>query len=461
MSNPVSTDQLQPLVATWLPTQRWFGGKGRDATIIMRELAKLPDTTPQVTLWVADVHYADGSSEAYQVPLVRHEQPAESLEHVLLGSLVEDGRVYWVYDALHDKTVTAAWLAGVREERVAGPLRFTRLVEPDLVPVDEPSLALTVEQSNTSLMFGAKALLKVFRRLLPGINPDIEVHTALGAEGAKHIAKLLGFVDATVDGERYALAMVQEYLTSATDGWALATASVRDLMAEGDLHAAEAGGDFAGEAHRLGEAVAEVHAELALAFGTAVLDSDGVRERAAAMHARLDHAAAVVPQLGDLSKGLGELFDAFAALGGGATVQRIHGDLHLAQALRTVERWVVIDFEGEPLANLEARRAFDTPLRDVAGMLRSFEYAGYHRVVETQATPQLNYRASEWAERNRGAFCDGYAEAIGADPREQSTLLRAYEADKAVYESVYESRNRPTWLPIPLVSLTRLAEGVQ
>jgi maltokinase len=455
------SSQLQPLVATWLPTQRWFGGKGRDATITIRELAKLPDTTPQVTLWVADVQYADGSSEAYQVPLVKHEQPAESLEHVLLGSLVEDGRVYWVYDALHDKTVTAAWLAGVRAERVAGPLRFTRLVEPELVPVDEPSLALTVEQSNTSLMFGAKALLKVFRRLLPGINPDIEVHTALGAEGAKHIAKLLGFIDATVDDERYALAMVQEYLTSATDGWALATASVRDLMAEGDLHAAEAGGDFAGEAHRLGEAVAEVHAELALAFGTAVVDADGVHERAAAMHARLDYASAVVPQLGDLAKGLGELFDAFAALGGGAIVQRIHGDLHLAQALRTVERWVVIDFEGEPLADLEARRAFDTPLRDVAGMLRSFEYAGYHRVVETQATSQLNYRASEWAERNRGAFCDGYAQAIGADPREQSIVLRAYEADKAVYESVYESRNRPTWLPIPLVSLTRLAEGVQ
>ena len=233
-------------------------------------------------------------------------------------------------------------------------------------------------------------------------------------------------------------------------------------MAEADLHAAEAGGDFAGEAHRLGEAVAEVHADLAAGFGTAVLDADGVRERAAAMHvapgARSRGGAATRRSRDGATA---KLFDAFAGLGGGAVVQRIHGDLHLGQALRTVERWVVIDFEGEPLAELEARRAFDSPLRDVAGMLRSFEYAGHHRVVETQASPQLNYRASEWAERNRGAFCDGYAEAIGADPREQAIVLRAYEADKAVYEAVYESRNRPTWLPIPLVTLTRLAEGVQ
>ena len=86
------TDQLQPLVAIWLPTQRWFGGKGRQATITVRELAELPGTTPVVTIWVADVQYADGSTETYQVPLVMHEQPAETLEHVLLGSLLDDGR---------------------------------------------------------------------------------------------------------------------------------------------------------------------------------------------------------------------------------------------------------------------------------------------------------------------------------------------------------------------------------
>jgi maltokinase len=118
---------------------------------------------------------------------------------------------------------------------------------------------------------------------------------------------------------------------------------------------------------------------------------------------------------------------------------------------------VVIDFEGEPMADLETRRLPDSPLRDIAGMLRSFEYAGHHRVVEAGYSPQLAYRASEWTQRNREAFLDGYAEGAGHDPRAHAVPLRAFEADKAVYEAVYEARNRPAWLAIPLASLSRLA----
>ncbi|MCU1656859.1 MAG: putative trehalose biosynthesis protein [Pseudonocardiales bacterium] len=453
----IANEHLQPLVERWLPTQRWFAGKGRPASVRVVPLAVLSGSPPAVELWTARVDYFDGGAEVYQLPLVAHPNPADSLDHVLLGSIDGDDGPLYIYDALHDKDVTPAWLEGMRRASHDGALRFTRYVDPDVIPVDEPSLVITAEQSNTSLMYGDLAILKVFRRLQAGVNPDIEIHAALGERGARHIARMLGSVETELDGQPCALAMLQEFMTTATDGWELAKASVRDLMAEADLHAEEAGGDFAGEAHRLGEAIAETHADLAGAFGVTPATAADLAAGADAMRTRLDHALTVVPALAELADGLRNAFDSFGETRGGVVLQRIHGDLHLGQALRTVHRWVIIDFEGEPMAELAARRDPDSPLRDIAGMLRSFEYAGHHRVIENGLDPQLSYRAAEWTQRNRDAFCDGYTAAAGFDPRDQAMVLRAFEADKAVYEAVYEARNRPSWLPIPLASLARLA----
>jgi maltokinase len=452
-----TTDQVAPLVIGWAPTQRWFAGKGRDATLSVQPLADLAESPP-VGIWTLLAEYSDGGSETYQVPLVVRDEPVETLDHVLLGTIDTDGGPRWVYDALHDKDVTPAWLLGMRDELKDGPVRFVRYTDsPDDIPVDEPSLVLTGEQSNTSMVFGDVAIMKVFRRLQPGINPDIEVQGALSKLGAKHVPRLLGAVEADVEGVSSSLAMLQEFMTTATDGWELAKTSVRDLMAEADLHAEEAGGDFAGEAERLGEAVAAVHVDLATAFGTREASADELRERAEAMEGRLRRAIDIVPELGEFADALSASYRAVADVTDSVTMQRIHGDLHLGQALRTVTRWVLIDFEGEPMAAIDARRDFDSPLRDVAGMLRSFDYAGHHRVIETGYDPQLSYRAGEWADRNRDAFCTGYADAAGTDPRAHDALLRAFQADKAVYEAIYEARNRPGWLPIPLASLARLA----
>ena len=479
----IDRDQLLALVDTWLTSQRWFAGKGRAPTVTIEALAELPGTTPTVTIWLARARYADGSEETYQLPLVAYDERMEGLDHVLVGTLAGDrprsdlrpdgpsgpiaghsasATPVWVYDALHDKSVTAEWLTAIRDRIQTETLQFELFAEPDEIPVDEPSLVSTAEQSNTSLIYGDVAMLKVFRRLQPGINPDIEVHAALRGTGCKHVAQLLGSAQATIDGAPCSLAMLQEFLTSATDGWELAKASVRDLMAEADLHAAEAGGDFAAEAHRLGVAVAEVHADLVTAFGTVAIDADAMRGRADQMRARLDHAVSIVPELEEFAPGVAKAFDALvdvSGLGAGATLQRIHGDLHLAQVLRTVHRWVIIDFEGEPMADMQTRRVPDFVTRDIAGMLRSFDYVAFHRVVEAGLGQQLTYRANQWSQRNRDAFCDGYAAGSGNDPRDTPIPLRAFEADKAVYEAVYEARNRPSWLPIPLASLHRLTEG--
>jgi maltokinase len=455
-----SNPGIVPLVEAWVPLQRWFGGKGRGIEgMDVHTVGRLDGTL----IAIVTVHYDGGDEERYQVPLVLHDHPSDTLDHVLLGTVGEGDGVRWVYDALHDKDITSVWLAGVRDEAQVGPIRFVRTSDPSAIPVDEPSLVISGEQSNTSLMYGDIAILKVFRRLQPGINPDVEVQEQLTRLGAQHVPALLGHVIAEIDGADTSLAMVQEFMTTASDGWELAKTSVRDLMAEADLHAEEAGGDFAGEAERLGIAVADVHRDLRKAFGVARLGLADWRARVATMRGKLDDAVAVVPELTELADGLRDVYDRAAeGIGSeGLEVQRIHGDLHLGQALRTVHRWVLIDFEGEPMAEISSRREHDSALRDVAGMLRSLVYAGHHRVIEVSggARPQLAYRADEWSQRNRAAFCAGYTESAGADPRAQAAVLTAFEAEKAVYEAVYEARNRPSWLPIPLASLRTLAES--
>jgi maltokinase len=467
-------DALEPLLgplAAWLPQQRWFAAKGRTLSGVRgvaHQAVTGPDEVPGVEHAVIAVEFADGGpAEHYQLVLGSRPQLSGDLEHAHIGD--RDGRA--VYDGFADGQISRLVLELITTGATRGRLTFRP--EPDVEqPIVGPGRPLLGEQSNSSVIYGERAIFKLFRRATPGLNPDLELHRALGREGSAEVAPLLGAVETEIDlgdgPQPMTVGMLQDYASNSADGWSMALTSVRDLLAEGDLRADEVGGDFAAEAHRLGRTVAAVHTELARALGTQRLDTAGAEAVADWMIARLDLTADAVPAVAEQREAIAAVLRGVTAGddgdGAGITVQRIHGDLHLGQELRTPRGWLVIDFEGEPARPLADRVRPDSPLRDVAAMLRSFDYAAFHQLAEWETDAdhpggQLERRAEEWADRNRNAFCDGYTEVAGHDPRASAALLRAYELDKAVYEVLYETRNRPAWVSIPLRSMARLLAG--
>jgi maltokinase len=443
---------FEDTLATWLVKQRWFAGKGRT----VHDLAVVADTEiipgdPGLRHLMVTVSHG-ATSDCYQLFIGYRARLPARLRHARIGTL---GGLQ-IYDGLHDTALTRALLDAIVDDRSVGMLRFCRMPGAE-IEAGLDSLVLTGEQSNTSLVFGESAIFKVFRRVNPGPNPDLEVASALAELGSSHIAEPFGWVETRIDGATTVLAILSRYLRAASDGWALAATSVRDLYAsEEGTRAAEAGGDFAPEAERLGAATAQVHRDLADAFGHSELEPEAVRELAEQMYRRLDLAVATAPELGRYRDKVGDAYSDLAKLIEPVPAQRVHGDYHLGQVMRTQTGWVVLDFEGEPASPLAQRRARSSPLRDVAGMLRSFDYAARHQLVTHPEAASLAPRAADWVRRNGDAFCAGYAAAGGLDPAENYVLLRAMLLDKAVYEVVYEARNRPTWVPIPLESIAEL-----
>ncbi|MGI5328120.1 maltokinase N-terminal cap-like domain-containing protein [Actinomadura nitritigenes] len=463
-------------LAEWLPRQRWFGGKDSPIEdLSIGTATELRTGDPGLYHLILDVRQ-NGATDRYQLLLgVRRDLPGR-LGYARIGGPPGGGAAVrqHTYDAAHDPDLTRTLLEHLAAGASVGPLRF-RHVPGARIRTDLTSLPITAEQSNTSLLFGDAYICKLFRRLSEGVNLDLEVNLALTRAGCEHVPAVHGWIELAPGGDGTAaepvtLGLLSDYLRTGADGWSLAIASVRDWFAHAtqpeddewaELDASAAGGDFAAEAERLGAATADVHRALADAFGVTVVPADEVRALAARMNEELTGTCRAVPGLAPHAKALTGAFIDLAAQAEPLPVQRVHGDYHLGQVLRSESGWSLLDFEGEPARTQSERRALSHPLRDVAGMLRSFEYAARFLITRSGTVPlesggHLETRAHAWAARNRAAFCRGYAAAGGADPAAHAVLLRAFEFEKAVYEVRYEARNRPAWLPVPLKSLAHL-----
>jgi maltokinase len=429
-----------------LPRQRWYAGQEAPEELRLLHEDLMRDDWPKLLRLIVE---ADG--EAYQLVLglrPEWEQPEflRGHERAVLGVVDWGQGSATAYDAVFDSE-----LALVMLDRVSNGRESASWARP-----------IGAEQSNSSLVYDERLILKLFRRMQPGPNPEVEVTTGLSRVGFPWIAPALG----TESAAGFDLALLQPFLPGAVEGWALALTSLRDLFGIYDTQSipvldpnappptsspadpAEAGGDFAAEARRLGETTAGMHAALAEAFGSA--PGDG-RAWAA------DIERQIRPVFGQGR--LPGVLDRLRIVDPGIAT-RTHGDYHLGQVMRTDAGWYVLDFEGEPARPLPERRRPTSPLRDVAGMLRSLHYASAVALLDHSGDGDA--AAAAWEDRNRQAFLDGYlpeasrAGLLPADSESTETVLAAFELEKAVYELSYERSYRPEWEHIPRAALRRL-----
>jgi maltokinase len=512
---------LPPELDSWVGRQRWFAGKGHSP--VLRSIGQFSLPTTEVGVRIVChlvIDTASRYSTLYQLPVTERVAPlADARGEYAAGAAApdssgaapsaliarttgSDGHPRYLYDAPHDPAYAAALLDFIL---VGGTIRAPEpaamAASGDTAPGTPAPAGMSVvasrvlrgEQSNTSIIVDLvdaagrpcrPMIFKVFRVVADGQNPDVSVQSALAALGSRFVPDPVGAVwgewvspltAARLGGH---LVFAQEFLPGVDDAWRVA------------LRAAAAGDDFTAPARALGVATAAVHRDLARAFPTHDSTPEVVDQLCSGMRERYRLAAREVPELARHRDAVGNVFARAQAVAW-PRLQRIHGDYHLGQVLDVPGRgWVLIDFEGEPLRPLAERTLPDIPLRDVAGMLRSFSYVG---ATIARSDPAAEPAAQAWRRRAREAFLQGYHDLAGpplagaplaasplAGPARagaagagaaltgaaltsaalagQKALLAAFELDKAIYESVYESRNRPSWLPIPLRAVQRLVD---
>jgi predicted trehalose synthase len=411
-------DQITDPLEDWLTEQRWFASKARAvASANVLERVALSES-PALELDIVEARFQAGTHELYQL------LPGEPDGLRALARLLGD-----------EATIDGVAFHGGLEP--TGDVR-----------------SMGAEQSNSSIVFGEQQVLKVFRRIEPGINPELEMLRFLSSRDFENVATLTGWYEYTGELMQATLGILQEFVTEARDGWQLALDDPLGLLqrlpelgaATGRMHSVLAS-DFADPAF-----APEEPSDEALALLTATID-----EQIERVFLDLPDNPALGPIAGR-GEEVRDRLQMMSHVGVGGRLIRHHGDFHLGQTMLRDSGWIILDFEGEPARSLLERRRKRSPLRDVAGMLRSFAYAASaSELLRGVPAPE------GWEERARKAFLDAYFDAVEptllpAGQAAISKLLSIFELEKAVYELHYELNNRPDWVPIPVAGIARLLD---
>jgi trehalose synthase-fused probable maltokinase len=443
----------------WLLGRRWFASKARDvAQVHVLDAVVLHEGDPALVVACVEARFQAGTHELYQLLLGLRPVEAGWTQDVVAEV---DGTT--VYDAPADPQVGTVLARLLREEAAvqgANARVEFHWLEGVPPPAAEPDVrAMDAEQSNSSLVFDRALVLKAFRRLEAGVNPELEMLRFLSARGFANVAELGGWYEYSGELMDATFGVVQRFVEGGRDGWELALEQL-----ERDPEA------FLGRLRELGEVIAQMHTVLGsdvsdpafapeepgeetLSLLTATID-----EQIEQVFLDLPHDAPDVEPIVGRGEEVRDRLRLLSKLGAGGKVIRHHGDLHLGQTLLAPIGWVILDFEGEPARPLIERRRKRSPLRDVAGMLRSFAYAA------SASELQNDVRAPEgWEERARSEFLAGYLDTVDQTllPHGENaarTLLSIFELEKAVYELRYELNNRPDWVRIPAAGIARLLE---
>lgn len=455
----------------WLPEQRWFGYKGHAlAGVELVDEAILEDGPPALVLAIIAVDF-EGKVLFFQVPLLVDE------DGTARDVTADPGRLKLIGELMRNC------------DSIKGAHGVFQFSGPGLDPLAPPPGENTVrimgaEQSNTSCVLDEQVILKFFRRVEVGSNPDVELNRLLTSEGFDHVPAHVGEVtyEGTIDGEEVSidLAIAQQFLADATDAWEDMLARLGRFYDEVDPADAaedhrflteERAGPMLQEIEELGDVCASMHIALARDEGDPSAAPERMdRDDATALIERIEASLEISSALGDLKHRIRDRLTILDELDDLGAKTRVHGDLHLGQVMTSSRGWMILDFEGEPLRSLEERRTKRSPLKDVAGMLRSFSYAATAALFERAGPESEDWAALEpwaqcWEALARERFLQGYltraheGRFLPAGRGSLTALLSVFEIEKAVYELAYEEGHRPDWVRIPLHGIRRSLEA--